>query len=230
MRKTHPLEIAVVVICVLFFVWLFLPRWWFHHDGEQPPRAACLSNVKQLGLALKQYSYDFGDRYPWRAGAANPDEAWLDLGMLFPNYTSSSRCFFCPAGEDRPFELVCALGCKMDHPLEPLCCAGSREVISCAYCFDAGDPQKPTAWTENAHSSVRILADKKAGTVIGSAGNPTKMANHKDDGRNVLYQDGHVKWRPGAGALDPDEDDAAFGDPAATDYKAWWSDPPYHGE
>jgi prepilin-type processing-associated H-X9-DG protein len=229
MRKTHPLEIAVVVICVVLSVWLFLPRWWFRH-GEQSRRAACLCNIKQLGLAMKQYTQDYDDVYPWRTGAVSPDEAWLDLAMVYPNYTSSWKNYLCPASRDRYFDPRCDSGRKEDYPLEPLYSASSTEVISYAYGIDASDPKHPIAWTENARATVRLFADKKAGTRIGSPGNAVNAANHRDDGRNVLYHDGHVKWKPGTDALDPDEDQAAIGDPTATDYKTWWSDPPYYGE
>jgi prepilin-type processing-associated H-X9-DG protein len=231
--KTPRLWEAIIAVVVVGFILYLFVGWLlsraFAPEGPQR-RVSCLNNIKQLGLALKQYVEDYGDAYPWRAGAANPDEAWLDVGVLYPNYTSSWKTYLCPKSKDRPFEPVCALGDLKDNPLQPLLSRNSREVISYAYCIDASDPEQRTAWTENAPATVRLLADKKAGTKIGSPGNPVKMANHKDDGRNVLYHDGHVKWKPGANALDPDEDRAEVGDPNAADYKAWWSDPPYYGE
>jgi prepilin-type processing-associated H-X9-DG protein len=72
------------------------------------------------------------------------------------------------------------------------------------------------------------MADKKAGIEID--GKDATQANHKDDGRNVLYQDGHVKWKRGPDALDPDEDDDQIGKPYDRSFTDWWSDPPWYDE
>jgi prepilin-type processing-associated H-X9-DG protein len=189
---------------------------------EQSREAACRSNLKQLGLALKQYTQDYDDRFPWRVGVENPAEAWLDLGMLFPDYGSALRTFLCPSSRDRQFDPMASSGSKYDYPLEPFASTSTKEVISYSYGIDARTGT-PTAWTEDAPSTVRLLADKKADILAD------ERSNHKDDGRNVLYQDGHVGWRPGPAALDPGEDDETIGDPNATDYRRWWSDPPYYG-
>ncbi len=192
---------------------------------EDARRAACLNNCKQLGLALKQYSQDFRDIYPWRCGVLDPEEAWVDLGMLFPNYCTGFGSFICPSSKDRR---VAAPAVPDDKkPLDPFKPADNTEVISYAYGYDAsGDA--PTAWTENAKATVRLLADKKAGIEIKD--DLVKLANHKDKGRNVLYQDCHVSWRPDGAALDPDADDDTIGKPDADDYAKWWSDPPWYGE
>ena len=229
MRKSNPFEIVFVLVLLVLIT--FVVRGMLNERGlRDRVRRPCLSNMRQIGLAMKQYSQDFGDRYPWRVGADDPRRAWLDLGMLFPNYCSSWKTFFCPTSRDRQFEPQWPSGDKLANPLDPLAFTDTKQVISYAYGIDATDPENPRAWTENALSTVRLLADKKAGTPIGSSGNPAKLANHRDDGRNVFYQDGHVKWRAGPDALDPDEDNDEVGDPKATNFKAWWSDPPFYGE
>jgi hypothetical protein len=222
MKGLHTWETLVVVALLVVVVWMLIPALFSRPDGGY--RRSCLNNVKRLGLALKQYSYDFGERYPWRAASDNPAQAWLDLGMVYPNYTASWRGFLCPKSKDRPFEPVCALGDLKDHPLHPLLSRNNHEVISYAYGVDASDRQNPTAWTENARATVRLLADKKAGVGL------IRRSNHRLDGRYVLYHDGHAQWEPGTRAVDPDEDDAAIGAPRAKEYRAWWSDPPYYGK
>ena len=113
--------------------------------------------------------------------------------------------------------------------LEPLLPASTKETISYAYGIDARDPAHPRAWTDAASSVVRLLADKKAGTAIGSPGNPARMANHSTL-RSIIYNDGHAKWQPDTDAVDPNAEDDTVGAPGAADYRAWWSDPPYYGE
>ena len=212
--------IGVVLLGIL--VWGQIVSTIGPHRGR---RISCLNNIKQLGLAMKGYSQDFDDLYPWNVGRTNPGEACRDLGMLYPEYTSAFEHFICPASTDREFSPKSALGRLGDHPLQPLYSTNSREVISYAYGIDARDPKRPTAWTESASSTVTILADKKAGVPL------TKRSNHKTDGWNVLRNDGSAKFRPHRrGPLDPDEGDDTIGAPGAKDYRAWWSDPPYYGE
>ncbi len=225
MRRPFPIAEVVVVLLVVFLVVRFvLPLFARVRDGRRGP---CLSNLKQLGLAAKQYAQDFDDRYPWHVGVENRWDAWRDLGILFPNYCTGFGNFICPSSRDRKLRAPTTSGANPDKgPLDPF---AADLTISYGYCMDARE-SPARAWTEDAPATTRIAADKKAGTRVGSPSNPAKLANHGDDGRNVLYQDGHVTWKAGGDALDPDEDSGAIGAPGAHDYRRWWSDPPYSGE
>jgi prepilin-type processing-associated H-X9-DG protein len=228
MKRLRAFEILLVLGVLVVLIALLVPRVPPRHEASR--LTMCLNNLKQLGKALKMYSQDFGERYPWHVGVSNPAEAWRDLALLFPSYDSGWDSFRCPSSKDQPFEPKSASGDKRDYPFEPLLPANTKEAISYAYGLDARDPANPTAWTEEAPSTTRLLADKKAGVGL------TERSNHKTDGRNVLYQDGHVQWKSGTAALDPDETNDEVGPPqapdaqSAPDYRAWWSDPPYYGE
>ena len=206
----------------LLILWILVGLCLFWMVPRRGP--SCLSNLKQLGIALKQYARDFDDRSPWRVGARNRHQAWRDLGMLHPTYLSGFPCFFCPKSRDRTPNLLYVPDEK--NWLAPF---AAGQTISYAYCVDAR-AAPVTGWRQTLPATVRLAADKKAGTRIGSPGNPVRLANHRDEGRHVLYLDAHAKWEPGPDALDPDRDDNMIGDPRALDYRAWWSDPPYRGE
>jgi prepilin-type processing-associated H-X9-DG protein len=213
------------VLGMLILAGMLLPA--LARAREQARRASCMNNIKQLGLALKQYTQDFRNVFPWHEGVADPDEAWRDLGLIYPNYTSSPKNFICPSAKDKEFEMIGPSGPLANHPLEPLKPANNKEVISYAYCY-ARTRRGPRAWTEQDRRTVRLLADKKAGVQI--SGETVRLSAHSDDGRNVLYLDGHVKWKPGPFPLDPDEQHDRIGRPDAIDYTDWWSDPPWYGE
>lgn len=214
---------AVAVMAIAILAQCFAAGGIFR-TREQARRTKCLNNLKQLGLALRQYSQDFRDIYPWCVGASEPKAGWLDLGLLYPSYNSAFQVFICPSAKDREFDPKCESGDKKDHPFEPLKPADTKEVISYAYGFDNTDSSHRTSWTETASSTVRLAADKKAGCGLSDE------SNHKKDGRNVLYNDGHVKWQPGPKALNPDEEDDDVGDPDDLNYVDWWSDPPFYAE
>jgi len=208
-------RIVVVLLVLLFFLLYILPLLVGVRGNH---RGSCLSNLKQLGLAMKQYSHDYGGRYPWHVGAESRWDAWRDFGMTFPNYCTGFGSLICPSSGDRGLRAPSTEGVNADKgPLDPF---AADLTISYGYCFDARE-STPRAWTDHAPATVRLAGDKTAGVAL------TERSNHGLDGRNVLYQDGHVEWERGVGALDPDEEDDALGPPGAWDYRRWWSDPPY---
>jgi prepilin-type processing-associated H-X9-DG protein len=191
---------------------------------EEEQRATCMYGLRALGIGLKQYSKEFTDTYPWRVGATKPENAWLDLGLLFPNYNPALETFLCPGSSDVEWDVQDK---KDSHPLDPFESASNKQVISYAYGID-GMRKQAVPWTGHAGPGIRLLADKKAGTTISK--DEADIANHGLRGRNALYNDGHVQWKASIQALDPDEEDHQIGDPGADDYKAFWSDPPWYGE
>ena len=140
------------------------------------------------------------------------------------------KSFLCPSAKDRPYKPIAESGGdKKDKPFDPVK-DNPKERISFSYCVDAPHPDSgdTVPWTENAKSTVRLLADKKAGPKIDLK--DAQNYNHKADGRNVLYHDGHVKWKAGENGIDPDEDDKDEGPEDWDKFLMWWSDPDFYHE
>lgn len=76
--------VGLVLYLAFIFAIVFLadfPNW-----GNRAPAAACLNNVRQVGLACLQYFHDHGDRSPESFGA-----------LLKEGYLNSAKVFFCPS-------------------------------------------------------------------------------------------------------------------------------------
>ena len=175
-------------------------------------RVACLGNLKQVITAIKTYSPDYGECLPTsatRGKEINVETHYRDLGILFPTYITSLDCFTCPLTRDRmPRRTTDAYDNKPFRDAEAAQC-------SYAYSYNGTNGQN-LVWTEAASSTTRILTDRHAGKEL------TKGSNHKTGGRNVAYQDGHVKWISGSERLitDPENPDPRV------NRQSWWSERP----
>jgi prepilin-type processing-associated H-X9-DG protein len=209
-EKGGALVEAIVVIFVLLIVAAFLLHVFQPHPIMR--RAACLNNLKQIITAIKTYAPDYHGYYPTSAGRGQPIDVathYRDLGILYPIYITSLDVFTCPTSGDKMPRRDDKIGTYDSRPLRP---TESRRC-SYAYSFD-GSSGKDLPWTEESPSTTRILADRHASKSLN------RHSNHKTDGRNVAFADGHVRWVSGTKRLltDPDNPDSKVND------KCWWSE------
>ena len=63
------LEVIVVIFIVVLLAGLLLPAL-TRPRGTPAPRINCISNLKQIGLAMRIWSNDHDDKFPWQIPAA----------------------------------------------------------------------------------------------------------------------------------------------------------------
>jgi prepilin-type processing-associated H-X9-DG protein len=183
------LSLALVIVAAL----ILLPFFLGFNDGNR--HYSCTSNLKQIGLAVFQYSQDWDEKFP----IVNVKDAAIDeknpLGWadaLFP-YTKTQRLFWCPTQ------------IKNDVRDENEKSPADRNYTDYFY-------NRRLSGIENKKLSEPNL------TILGGEGNDgTDAANAryslsslpdawiKDkksplyrhlDGANYLFSDGHVQWLP----------------------------------
>lgn len=136
---------------------------------DHPYSAACLSNIKQIGIAIVMYEADFDDHYP-RVGP------WMD--EILPDMKSEDM-FRCPQAPSKPGEGKKVYGYAMNRPLAGRDASHIKQPATAIVLFDSANLER------NVMGGPSLLP--KPGRHVSRENGP---------GNNVGYADTHSKWRP----------------------------------
>ena len=180
------IELLVVIAIISILAVILFPA--FARARENARRASCLSNQKQIGLAVMQYLQDYDDHYMHQhenagPGDPNPDYFWFD--PLQP-YIKSEQIFRCPSMSESP------------------------RAARSDYLINGFFAHETSAAAFNNVAEQILISERKNG--VGDidyhpwgeplATDPPDPAEFDDfiekerhfNGSNFLFADGHAKW------------------------------------
>ncbi|MCM8805011.1 MAG: DUF1559 domain-containing protein [Candidatus Omnitrophica bacterium] len=179
---------------------------------EQARRSVCISNLKQIGLALRMYSQDYREYFPWTSRTAEQTVPGA-LGLLYPNYISAQKTFVCPSDIAHATVSLATHESAMGISNILVDTNGDTDGQGCSYAYAlmchenmdidtvlVADKAIPGDATGTSYGSWWSYAALRTGASSKPNSNnpaiPVSLLNHKNDGVNACYIDGHVKWIP----------------------------------
>jgi prepilin-type N-terminal cleavage/methylation domain-containing protein/prepilin-type processing-associated H-X9-DG protein len=199
------IELLVVIAIIAILAAILFPV--FAQAREKARATACLSNLKQVGLALMMYTQDYDETNPpYNDGVANFNAPAVVaaipnfLGVLTP-YTKNKGIYYCPSVPDVGGTQSCALATVPDSCTSYL---GNAAVIGST--IAAIPNPADIVYTQELFNKRNFAfmrprrLNAAAGTYqwwhfprgIGTLENYT--TTHMEGG-NILFCDGHAKHR-----------------------------------
>jgi prepilin-type processing-associated H-X9-DG protein len=174
--------LLVVIAIMGILSALLLPA--LNATREKTKQTQCMSNLRSIGLACKQYEGDWNS-YP-DAGAP-PSAASF---RLLSNYIDSATIFICPCDPLNPTPahsvgemsiIQATFGCTKNNSYDYVTHAFGKDI---------------SPYLENTYITNTVVASDRngfyGGTFYPDHWNP--KGNHRGKGMNMLFLDGRVQW------------------------------------
>jgi prepilin-type N-terminal cleavage/methylation domain-containing protein/prepilin-type processing-associated H-X9-DG protein len=218
------IELLVVLAIIAILAALLLPV--LASAKEKARKGACLSNLRQIGIAIESYALDFNGSIPYGPQAppfSNPSDFYpstgaptslvslqsgapVGLGLLLDQYISEEpKILFCPSS-DQPFDT--------DAELAKV---GIHQAQSGFYYRHGGNTllhDTFAATNAPAHLKLDSLGENRNGAPIRALALDTiflcppdlatygvrPSTHHQQHSANILFSDGHAQTRPNGDA------------------------------
>jgi len=201
LRKGFTLiELLVVIAIIAILAAILFPV--FARAREKARQASCQSNLKQIGLAYQMYAQDYDEMIARNSIGSAMGIVWVPF-LLNP-YIKNTQIWICPSygtlQATPAVGLPGATNCSCDN---------TYYRLRAGYGPNYGDTGRLNPWPVPSGRSLAEVQDP-AGTLLitdshcvvasppgiwpcDTAGNKAQCLRH-NEGANVAFVDGHVKW------------------------------------
>lgn len=199
------IELLVVIAIIALLAAILFPV--FARARENARATTCANNLKQLGVAIAQYTQDYDEMFPMSEDATNPGNTNFDLTNVWNNlhwparvlpYIKSKQAFICPshsasssnpagATPDNCISYWGVGGLFRKVNATPVAIADLINASQQPHIYDNLDAkwEARLVWRPSYTSSAPLTYSAQMSFYKR---NPVHL-----DGINVLYADGHVK-------------------------------------
>ena len=204
------IELLVVIAIIAILASILFPV--FAQARKNAQRTSCLSNMKQIGLAVIQYTADYDERL-MPNNTSGGDAFWAD--SLQP-YTKSTQVYACPSDSvadmckpngryQMSYGLNNIYNSDPTHQMfqNPISLAGVDDSSGTIF---IGDVMSEKNQAGDCYQVVGDIFVNGTGSTYAKVSNGSQgayVARHLG-GTNWGYMDGHAKWLPLDRALEPD--------------------------
>ena len=193
------IELLVVIAIISILAAILFPV--FARARENARRASCMSNMKQIGLAIMQYTQDYDERYPQKQVNALPYTSPDSNGrksvyaMIYP-YTKSYEVVVCTAAPDQigGYAPNYATHDAGSYPLNSLIFTSTGLSIAAVSQPAARIMIHEIGKVEEIVRSYPTYSSPGYVNWLGDFNSAPVDQNHFGGG-NLLFADGHVKWK-----------------------------------
>lgn len=205
-------ELLVVIGIIALLISILLPS--LNKAREAAKQTACLSNMRQIGIAMVMYTNDYKGRYPAPYQPVyDPWQASWNLQLVQGKYLTghyeptdpdaySCDVMVCPADN---------IVRRWGHPSTYWANVGHWSYL-CGWTYpgDSTNPGKSITTSKVKRPAEFILVFERAddSSIFGYQGyqqwyagqelSPHRFVNKDPLGSNILYADGHANWESGA--------------------------------